>query len=177
MQGRDLRIKIALEKIYPDKNVKGISQKDKRLYSEIRNITIERNIDLVDYVKALGFNYISGWKEELTEKEAINMLMGFFPDMKFSNISDIAKNSVLYSYIRKMSKLLRLNTIEYLEKLGFNYEGSINTNYDIDSISRLNKDYLLNMSELARILGTSKQNLDQKIKLLYGKLICSLKVK
>ncbi|ERI95234.1 hypothetical protein HMPREF1982_00375 [Clostridiales bacterium oral taxon 876 str. F0540] len=164
MEGRDLRIKIALEKAYPDKNVRNISQKNKKLYTEIRNVVKERNIELIDYIKSLGFNYINGWKEELTEKEAINLLKGFFPDSRFRNVSDIAKNTVLYSYIRKTSKSRGIDTIKYLEHLGFKYEGMVNTRLDIYSICKLNKEYIVNMSELARILGTSRQNLDQKIK-------------
>lgn len=164
VQGRDLRIKLALERLYPDKKVKNISQKDKRLYTEIRNTIIERNIDLVNYIKSLGFDYINGWKESLTEQEAINLLNGFFPDKKISNISIISKNSVLYSFVREKSKKMKIDTTDYLERLGFVYEGNINTNYDITALKRLNQEYSINMSELARILGTTKQNLDQKIK-------------
>lgn len=166
MTGIDLRIKIALERIYPDKNVQAISQKDKKLYTEIRNIIKDKNIDMVDYIKYLGFNYISGWKEEFTESEAIYLLDVFFPEKRIDNISSLVKkNSSLYNFILKSSKEIGIDTSEYLNKLGFKYNnGNINLNYDIDSLLKLNQDYIVNMSELARLLGTTKQNLDQKLK-------------
>jgi len=166
MVGIDLRIKIALERNYPDKKVQGVAQKDNKLYREIRNTIKEKNIDMVDYIKYLGFDYISGWKDEITESEAIYLLDGLFPEKRIDSISSIAKkNASLYNFIFKSSKAIGMDTSEYLIKLGFKYyNGDINLNYDIDSLSKLNQKYIVNMSELARILGTKKQNLDQKIK-------------
>lgn len=231
MDGRDLRIKLMLAKVYPNNEVVGITKKGKKLYYEISNEAKKKNLNVIDYIESLGFVYVRGWKEELTESEIVNLLNGLFPQKNIDNITDIMKkNSALYSSIKNVSKENGIKVKDYIERLGFTYDGSrkkkldeneavkllnqlfldksiknisdisknnstlynsisriskeknmdisdyleslgfeylnenINSNYDMKSINILCRDYDVNMSELARIVGTSKQNLDSKLK-------------
>jgi len=231
MEGRDLRIKLMLKKVYPNNEVVGLTKKGNKLYYEISNEAKKKNLNVIDYIESLGFVYVRGWKEELTESEIVNLLDGLFPqkiiknitdiikknsalyssiknvskekgikvkdyleelgfiytssrknelteneavnllnelfpEKVIKNISDIAKkNATLYNYINKRSKEKNINLSDYLKKSGFEYaNSSINYNYDMKAINILCRDYNVNMSELARIVGISKQNLDGKLK-------------
>lgn len=231
MEGRDLRIKLKLEKVYPNNEVVGLTKRGNKLYYEISNEAKKKNLNVIDYIESLGFVYVRGWKEELTENEIVNLLNGLFPQKIITNITDIIKknsalyssiknvskekgikvkdyleelgfiyvssrkkelteneavnllnelfpkkviknisditkkNSTLYNYINKISKEKDINLNDYLEELGFEYVNpSISFNYDMKAINILCKNYDVNMSELARIVGTSKQNLDNKLK-------------
>lgn len=166
MEGWDLRIKKKLKKIYPNGIVKNITTKDSTLYHHIWEVMTKKNISLKDYIESLGFQYENGWKEELTEEEAIKFLEKLFPKKVIKNVSDIAKrNMKVYSFIKQYSKKNEINVVEYLDKIGFKY---INTNrdtkYDIKTLKKLYKEYTVNKTELSEILGTTKQNLDQKLR-------------
>ncbi|OOM80467.1 hypothetical protein [Clostridium sp. BL-8] len=231
MEGRDLRIKLMLEKVYPNNEVVGLTKKGNKLYYEISNEAKKKNLNVIDYIESLGFVYVRGWKEELTESEIVNLLNGLFPQKIIESITEIMKkNSALYSSIKNVSKENGIKVKDYIERLGFTYDSSrkkkldeneavkllnqlfsdksiknisdisknnstlynsisriskeknmdisdyleslgfehlnknINSNYDMKAINILCRDYDVNMSEMARIVGTSKQNLDSKLK-------------
>lgn len=166
MEGRDLRIKLKLDKLYPNNEVVGLTRKDNKLYIEVLNEAKKKNLKVRNYIESLGFIYLSGWKEELTESEAINLLNGLFPKKVIKNISYITKkNTILYSYLNKISKEKGIKVRDCLEELGFEYfNAGRDSNYDLKAIKILYRDYNVNMSELARIIGITKQNLDQKVK-------------
>jgi len=91
-------------------------------------------------------------------------LKKLYPNKKAENISQMDKS--LYLEISKRRKEKKLKLKDYLESLGFVYDNvNINTNYNIRAIQKLYRDYEVNMSELARIIETAKQNLDQKLKI------------
>lgn len=160
----DLRIKTKLEELYTDKKVENILKKDKKLYYEIVKRYKKKNIDLRDYLDSLGFTYEKSWKEEYTDEKAKKILIDMFPD-KLVSISLLVKNnSALYRYINQNSKEKHIEVSEYIVELGFEDIERKNTKYDVNNIKILYMDYNVNKSELARIIGTTKQNLDQKLK-------------
>lgn len=166
MEEKDLNIKLKLEQLYPNNEVIRLYKKDNKLYNNVLYESKRKNLNVKNYIESLGFAYINSWTKEFTETEIVTSLSRLFPNKVIKNISDISiNNTLLYRYINKISKEKDIDLIDYLEELGFEHFGSsINSNYDMKAIYMLYTDYNVNMAELARIVGTSKQNLNNKLK-------------
>jgi hypothetical protein len=166
MNGSDLIIKKKLEELYPNKVVKNITTKHNSLYQQIRSRYKEEGLDLGGYIESLGFIYNFGWKEEFTDIKAKDILLKLFPNRKISSISNLYQNnSSLYRFIKQKSDDEGISVSDYLKKLGFeNNNLNENFNHEINAIKKLNMEYGASKSELSRIIGTTKQNLDQKLK-------------
>lgn len=161
MQDIDLRVKVKLNSIYSDGVVTGIS-KNKSLYFEIRNRANELNLKVYEYIKTLGFEYARGWKKELTDEEAKKIMKKLFHNKEVFQISDIQKkNRRLYSYLNEKAQSKGITTEALINELGFNLHKEY---YPMRSIYELCKNYVVNIAELARMLGFKKQNLDQRLK-------------
>lgn len=158
-----------LKKVYPTGVIEGNLTQDKNLYYKIRSLASKRNLDIVVYLEKLGYT-LENRRVEYTEKELLAKLEEIFVDKKYNNITDIYKQDYnLYNQLNYYSKMEGLSSEAYLRKNKFykvNKEIGNNKTKGIDNatLNKLRYEYDTNMSDIATLFNTTRQNIDSRSK-------------
>ncbi|CDQ20891.1 hypothetical protein [Halobacillus karajensis] len=96
------------------------------------------------------------------DKRIYYQLLNEFPDKEVKRLTSI--NRSLYNEIRQRVNYLEINTAKYLQHLGFKYNrsnSSSSTRYDINALRRIKTQYGGNLTDIAQLLGVSRQRINQ----------------
>ncbi|WP_294379560.1 hypothetical protein, partial [uncultured Clostridium sp.] len=193
MEQIDEIIKKELLDYFVDKNATGI-YKNKKLNNKVNRRINELNIVKKEYLAKLGFIYSTeDWGEKVTEENIKLYLEKLYPNKYISKVSDILKKKQkVYIFINDYCTKNGISSIEYLFKLGFNVGNSYlkdnsfndinidndicisksflfnplaNRNkYNISLINQLKENFNVKISYIAKLLGVTRQIIDQQIK-------------
>lgn len=179
----DNEIKKELLDYFSDKNAIGI-YKNKKLNEKVNRRINELKISKKSYLNQLGFIYSSeDWGEKVTEKNIKEFLEKLYPNKLIPNISDICKKKMkVYLFINDYCVENRSVNTDYIRKLGFLIDNSYlesdilisksflfnpfttNNKYNLLLIKELVENFDIKIAKIAKILGVSRQFMDQQMK-------------
>ena len=102
--------------LYPNGKVKDLYKKDVKLYYRILHHARSEFMNIKDYLKKLGFEYVL-FKDDTIEKEISERLKELYPNKKVLKLA--ATDPKLYSKIYKVAKKKDMNIYKYIKKLGY----------------------------------------------------------
>ncbi|MHC5529517.1 HNH endonuclease [Priestia megaterium] len=159
------RFKSELLLLYPDKIVKGLSQRNQVLYQEMHRYTKLQNITKEKFLEEIGFGYVREHKHIETSEEIEQMILSLYPNKQLPVLIEFKNRHP--EFVNKLLKAARQESkteMGFLESRGFSvdapvYQG-VKRRYPIDKacIKRLHHEYqCTTTSEFAELLGVTRQ--------------------
>lgn len=177
MDKEDKRIKEKLLELFPNGITKNLT--DVSFYQEINNIRKKKEMKLKEYIeKELGLIYHHKPKKYSIESLVENLLEAY-PNKHIDSISRIHKeHQALYLSLMEFCTENNKYNTEYLIELGFEIENFSTINEDSEennskvsksiidtyTLKEIVENYDCNQSQIAEILGFSRQNFLQRLK-------------
>lgn len=123
-----------LNKLFPDKEIKALSDVDGKLYYKLLTHAKLLNMDIKRYLNFLGFNYMVQ-KEEVTKESLISELNKIYKDKKITKLS--VNQPQLYSKIYKFAQKENIPITKLVESFGFSID--LEENYKNNRRKSVNK--------------------------------------
>lgn len=192
LSDEDKEIQKILLEAYPEGKVVGL-YKNRQLNNRVNRRWIKLNISKREYLTELGFIYSSeDWGEKIDKNNIDSFLREIYPTKIIPKISDIfKKNRKVYTYINEYCTKNCISSFEYLIQRGYiignnnayvEVDGKIvksdynisssflynplaeRNKYNIDVICKLRDCYNVKLAYIAKLLGVTRQLIDQQIK-------------